>query len=117
MFEPGEYFNQPWYLVLIPILLPAVWVFSSRTLSGLGPVRKWFAIGFRSLVILGLILALAEMQFLRKSERMTVIYILDQSASIPKDQRDLMVEYVKEAVREHRDAGRGDRRGSHRRRS
>ena len=109
MFELGEQFNQPWYLVLIPILLPAVWIFSSKTLSGLGPVRKWFAIAFRSLVILGLILALAEMQFLRRSDRMTVIYILDQSASIPKDQRDLMVEYVKEAVIEHRDAGRGDR--------
>ena len=102
MFELGEQFNQPWYLVLIPILLPAVWIFSSKTLSGLGPVRKWFAIAFRSLVILGLILALAEMQFLRRSDRMTVIYILDQSASIPKDQRDLMVEYVKEAVIEHR---------------
>ncbi|MCA9217079.1 MAG: VWA domain-containing protein, partial [Planctomycetales bacterium] len=109
MFQLGEYFNQPWYLVLIPILLPAVWIFSSRTLSGLGSVRKWFAIAFRSLVILGLILALAEMQFLRKSDRMTVIYVLDQSASIPKDLRDLMVEYVKEAVSEHRDAARGDR--------
>ena len=33
---------------------------------------------FLCLVILGLILALAEMQFLRKSDRMTVIYVLDQ---------------------------------------
>ena len=105
----SDYFNRPAYLLLIPILLPALLIFSRRTLTGLGPIRKWVAIGFRMVVLVGIILALAEMQYRRKSDRMTVIYVLDQSASIPQVQRERMVEYIKTAVAEHRDEMRGDR--------
>ena len=56
-----------------------------------------------------MVLALAEMQYLRQHDRVTVIYLLDQSESVPKVQRHAMVEYVKEAVRQHRDATKGDR--------
>jgi uncharacterized membrane protein len=105
----AEWFNRPWYLVLLPLILPALWIFSLRSLSGLGRIRKWFAIGLRTAVVTCVILALAEMQHLRKSDRVTVIYLLDQSASIPRRQRDAMVDFVKEAVSEHRDAARGDR--------
>jgi uncharacterized membrane protein len=104
----NDYFDQPRYLLLL-LLLPLLWGLSYRSLSGLGHWRRWMALGLRSLVYLLVVLALAEMQFLRSSDRMTVIYLLDQSASIPQTQRDAMVQFVKDAVTEHRDDSRRDR--------
>jgi uncharacterized membrane protein len=108
MLGLSDYFDQPRYLLLL-LLLPLLWGLSYRSLSGLGRWRRLSALGLRSLVFLSVILALAEMQFLRRSDRMTVIYLLDQSASIPQVQRDAMVEYVKNSVSEYRDQDRGDR--------
>lgn len=108
MTSIAELFNRPWYLLLLGIL-PVLWFFSAKTLSGLGPIRRWVAIIFRTVVVTLIVLALAEMQYLRKNDRMTVIYLLDQSASIPPQQRDAMVQYVKDAVSTHRDKQRGDR--------
>ncbi|MCA9199485.1 MAG: VWA domain-containing protein, partial [Planctomycetales bacterium] len=101
-------FNKPVYLLLL-LLLPFLWIFSYRSLSGLGGLRRWLALSLRSLVLILIVLALAETQFLRRNDRITVIYLLDQSESIPQAQREAMIEYVKEAVAEHRDAARGDR--------
>src|SRR5690606_19108139 len=91
------------------LLLPVIWILSYRSLSGLGRWRRLAALSLRSFVLLLIVLALAEMQFLRTSDRMTVIYLLDQSASIPQPQRDAMVEYVKTSVNQYRDDDRGDR--------
>ncbi len=103
-----DYFDQPQYLLLL-LLLPVIWALSYRSLSGLGRYRRFFALLFRSVVFSALVLALAEMQFLRQSDRMTVIYLLDQSASIPQAQREAMVEFVKNAVDAQRDDNRHDR--------
>jgi hypothetical protein len=48
------------------------------------------------------VLALAEIQLLWTSERLAVIYLLDQSLSIPEEQRRAMRDYVTREVREHR---------------
>jgi uncharacterized membrane protein len=108
MWGLSDYFDQPRYLLLL-LLLPVLWAVSFRSLSGLGTWRRLVALGLRSLVFLLIVLALAETQFLRRSDRMTVIYLLDQSASIPQAQREAMVEYVKDAVSEYRDSSRRDR--------
>lgn len=107
MFNLSDLFDHPGYLLLL-LLLPVIWMLSYRSLSGLGSVRRWIAIGLRSVVFLVIVLALAEMQFLRQHDGMTVIYLLDQSESIPETQREAMVEYVKEAVSEQRDDARND---------
>jgi uncharacterized membrane protein len=107
-FEIG--FDKPWYLLLLGIL-PLLWLFSYRSLAGLGNVRRGFAIALRSIVLLLLVLALAEIQLLRTSEKVTVIYLLDQSESIPIDKREAMRDYVIREVREHRDKTRADRAG------
>ena len=82
MFGIEIAFVRPWYLVLL-VLLPALWVFSFRSLAGLGRFRRLFALAFRTLVFVLIVLALAEVQMLRTSDRLTVIYLLDQSESIP----------------------------------
>lgn len=104
----ADYFDHPAYLWLL-LLLPLLWTLGYRSLGGLGRRRQIVAIVLRSLVFTGLVLALAEAQFLRSSDRMTVIYLLDQSASIPAPQRDAMVEYVRKAVGTQRDELRRDR--------
>lgn len=104
----STYFDQPVYLWLL-LLLPLLWIFSFRSLSGLGNWRRLAALVLRSSVFLLIVLALAEAQFLKTHDRMTVIYLLDQSASIPQAQREAMVDYVKTAVSEFRDDARRDR--------
>jgi uncharacterized membrane protein/Mg-chelatase subunit ChlD len=97
-------FNQPYYLLLLA-LLPVLWWFSYRSLAGLGRWRRLIAIGLRSAVLLILVLCLAEVQLLRVSNRVTVLYLLDQSESIPKLVRDGMLDYVTTEVRKHRQTG------------
>ncbi|MHB1034428.1 MAG: VWA domain-containing protein [Pirellulales bacterium] len=101
MFDYHLSFGSPGYLALLAVV-PLLWWASYRSLSGLGRWRRPMAIGFRSVILVLLILAAAEMQLVRSSHRLTVIYLLDQSLSIPADRRKAMIEYVNEAIREHR---------------
>ncbi len=107
----GEYriaFETPWYLVLLA-LLPVLWVVSYRSLAGLGKVRRLLALTLRTMLVLLIVVSLAEVQLVRDSDRLTVIYLLDQSLSIPDQQRDRMAEYVNAAIEMHRE--RDDRAG------
>lgn len=110
MFNYGITFLSPWWLLLL-VLVPVLWWFSLRTLSGLGRTRRWAAMLLRTVVLVALICALAEIQFKRVSDRLTVIYVLDQSISVPEPQRRAMVEYVNRDIKKHRRAERQDRAG------
>ncbi len=103
-------FNSPWYLLLLA-LLPVMWWFSFDSLSGLGRWRRLMALGFRTLVLLLIVAALAEMQYQRTSDRLTVIYLLDQSLSIPEGRRSAMVSYVNASIRDQRKSEKSDRAG------
>lgn len=94
-------FESPAYLLLLA-LIPLVWWFSYRRLAVLGPIRRLIAIGVRSLVITLIVFALAGAQMVRVSERLTVLYLLDQSLSIPAEQRQAMAALVNEAIVKHR---------------
>lgn len=103
-------FAQFTYMWLV-LLLPLLWWFSYRSLAGLGRRRRIVALTLRSLVLLALICALAEVQTQRISDKVAVYYLLDQSESIPQHQRQLMLEYVHREVLKHRNADRGDLAG------
>lgn len=103
-------FDYPWLLVLL-VVVPLIWVLSFKSLEGLGSGRRFFALLFRSVVLLLIIFALAGVQWVRISNKVTVIYLLDQSDSIPRAKRDLMLDLAIKSVREHRDGSRGDRAG------
>ncbi|MCA9265392.1 MAG: VWA domain-containing protein, partial [Planctomycetales bacterium] len=105
-----EFAIDSWiYLALGVAMIAALWIWSFKSLSGLGQFRRILALVLRSLVVLALILALANLQLRRKNDRLTVMYLLDQSASIPQVQREAMVDYVVEEVRRHRDDSYRDR--------
>lgn len=103
-------FDRPLYLLLL-LLLPVLWMVSFRSLAGLGRVRRLVALGLRTLVLTAIVCALAEIQLLQTSDKVTVIYLLDQSESIPLEKRQAMLDYVVNDVQEHRNAKREDRAG------
>lgn len=100
----GKYsiaFESPWYLLLL-LLLPPIWTLSLRGLRSMGRWRQWSAIVIRSLVLLLLVATLAQPMWVQNSEKLTVIYLLDQSASIPDARRREIIKYVNEAITQHR---------------
>jgi len=110
MFDYSFAVDRPYFLFLL-FLLPVLLVMSLRSLSGLGTGRWVWALGLRTLVFTLLVCALAEMQLKQKNDRLTVLYLLDQSLSIPEEHRATMVRYVNASVRAHRRDDKEDRVG------
>ncbi len=98
------------YLLLL-LIAPAMWLWSYRSLAGLGGMRRILALTLRTLVLAAIVFALADMQFRKSSDRLTVIYLLDQSQSIPAEQREAMAKFVNATVRENRQDDKLDRAG------
>lgn len=82
--------------------LPLIWWFGRSTLTSLGRVRGTIAFLIRGVVWMLLVAACAEMQWVRTDDRLTVIYLLDRSLSVPEGQRRAMIEYVNRAIAEQR---------------
>src|SRR5262245_38914702 len=104
MFGLRIAFDHPWFLLLL-LLVPVLWIFSFRSLSGLGPFRRIFALLFRTFVYTLMVFALAGVQLQKISDKVTVLYLLDQSESIPKLTREAMIQYVMKDVAAHRRTG------------
>jgi Mg-chelatase subunit ChlD len=75
---------QPWWLLLL-LLVPLIFWFSYRSLAGLGPVRRWVALGLRCLLITLLALALAELRIKHQNDTVTVLFLVDRSLSVPQE--------------------------------
>jgi Mg-chelatase subunit ChlD len=101
-------FESPAYLLLLVLVL-WIWWFSFHRLRSFGIIRRLTAIALRTSVVVLLILALAEVQMVRISDRMTVLYLVDESLSVPEDRRLAEARYVNAAIRRHRHGG--DRAG------
>lgn len=97
MFNHSLAFDRPGYLALLA-LIPILWWLGYRSLAGLGRWRRLLALTLRSLVLLGIVMALADVQYRRKNDQLTVVYLLDQSLSIPADVRQAMLNYVEESI-------------------
>jgi uncharacterized membrane protein/Mg-chelatase subunit ChlD len=110
MFSLRLGFDHPNYLWLL-LALPLLWWIGYRSLGVLGRFRRWFALLFRSVVWTAIVFALAGVQLVWVSDRMTVMYLLDQSESIPQAKRQVMLDYVIRNVRRHRVQERNDRAG------
>jgi Mg-chelatase subunit ChlD len=102
--------EHPWFLLLL-LLVPLLWWFGRRSLSGLGWARRWFALGMRSALVVLLTLALADAQLVRTTDRTAVIYLVDRSLSIPAGKTRTMLDYVNASIGAHRDPGREDLAG------
>src|SRR5207253_10264794 len=68
-------------ILLLLLLIPVIVWLSYRSLAGLGPIRRWVAIGLRCLLILLLTLALAELRLRKPNDTTTVFFLVDRSRS------------------------------------
>jgi Mg-chelatase subunit ChlD len=95
---------QPWWLVLLG-LIPVIVLLSFQSLAGLGPVRRWVAIGLRCALVLFLTLALAEASSTTVPDTTTVIFAVDRSLSVPDELQARLEKFLNWAV-EERGSGR-----------
>lgn len=91
------HFETPQYLILF-LLLPLIVVFSFRSLSGLGPIRRWLAIALRCAVITCMILALAGAERVLRSDESSIIFVVDRSSSVPRVKQQEAFDFVKKAA-------------------
>jgi uncharacterized membrane protein len=93
----GIYFLEPLALLLLG-LLPLFW-WASRRLRSVPSRRRWTARVLRSVIVALFVLALAQPQLARRSKELTVFYVLDESDSIPSDQRKLAYSSIQETAK------------------
>lgn len=92
------YFTNLWILLLLIVLIPLV-VLTTRSLIGLGKFRKTLIIIFRSLLFLTLVCALAGLKVARKSDELTVFFLLDVSKSIPQQKIQESIDWINEVAK------------------
>ena len=100
-FEHQEFL---WLLAILPLL----WWIAFRRFAALGRFRGWVAIVTRSLVVAAVIAALAGVQLVWVSDRVAVMFVLDQSDSIAREAREPMVDFAIRSGGRHRNRGRED---------
>jgi len=94
--------GRPWWLILLPLIVPPLILVSYRSLAGLGTFRRALALLLRTGVITLIVLALAEVQTVRKSDRLTTMFLVDGSQSVPRELQGPSLEYVSAASRKRR---------------
>jgi uncharacterized membrane protein/Mg-chelatase subunit ChlD len=87
-------FVFPWVLCLLVLVPWSIWV--GARMRSLNPVRKWLAIGLRSVILACLIGALAGAELVRINDKLAVFFLVDQSNSIPGESRYAAVKAVQE---------------------
>ena len=76
-----EYFSGWWALAIFVGLAAPIVLLGVRSLTGLGPIRKWVALGMRLLVLLVLVLILGGVRWQRQHKDVEVLFIRDLSDS------------------------------------
>ncbi len=94
--------GSPWWLIALPMVIPPLILVSFRSLSGLGMVRRALAILLRTAVVTLIVLALAEVQTVRRNDKLTTLFLVDASQSIPRDWQGPALQYVTEASKKRR---------------
>ncbi|HEY1065584.1 MAG TPA: VWA domain-containing protein, partial [Pirellulales bacterium] len=94
-------FREPLWLAVGLGLVALLWSAASpRSALSAGRQRVVFAI--RSLVVLLAAAALAEIEWIRTTDRTAVIFLLDQSRSVPSELRAAQTTFVNEAMSKRR---------------
>jgi Ca-activated chloride channel family protein len=86
-------------LLLLPVLLLYFWWLHRRTVTDMSPGRKRTALALRCLLATLLVLALAGMQKVKKSDSLAVVFLVDASKSVREDQHAGIQKYIADAAR------------------
>lgn len=91
-------FDNPRLLWILPVLAVLSVLIARRSLSGLGSITRWVALGARLLVLALLVGALAEPSWRRESKAVSVTVLADVSDSIPAAMQKAAEQYLQNAV-------------------
>lgn len=91
-------FDRPWLLLLLPLALAAFWWVGRRSYAGLNPGTVQLALAARGLLATLLVLAMAGIHLVQRSDKLTTIFLLDVSKSVSSDEQAKGREYIKNAV-------------------
>jgi uncharacterized membrane protein len=101
----GLHFLSPWWLAALALVPLAAWL-ARRSLAGLGAARRWTALVLRLLLVTAAVLALAEAGWKQVSREVSVVYLLDRSASIDPDEGRRALQYVRDTSERRESGGR-----------
>ncbi|MCP4455737.1 MAG: hypothetical protein GY809_30120, partial [Planctomycetes bacterium] len=103
--DPGSWsltqfaLGQPLWLLGLVLIVPIVWL-GQRRLQALSPMRRWTAMVLRCVGVILLILMLARLMRVERSEDMTLITVIDRSQSIPEPLRTSSLDYLETAFKQ-----------------
>jgi len=89
--------GRPWWLLALVLIVPILWL-GQRNLLALSPLRRWTAMGLRCVGILLLVLLLAQLVRLERSEELTLVSVIDRSQSIPERLKVYSLDYLETAL-------------------
>jgi uncharacterized membrane protein len=95
-------FDRPWCLWAALGVVALLWWMSRRSLAGLGPIRGKLALMTRALVAIVLVLVMSGMHRILKNDDLNVLFVLDQSRSVPAAIRSEAQEFIKSATQKMR---------------
>jgi uncharacterized membrane protein/Mg-chelatase subunit ChlD len=98
-------FGEPRWLWLLLLLAPIVYWWKTSRVPG-SPARRWVSLILRSVLVVGLVLALAGTRLVWTSKGICVVFVLDQSQSVPGPAREVVRERISNEVQK---MGRDDR--------
>ncbi len=91
--------SHPWYLLLLPLFAAGAWHIANRSLADLSTARFRWSLSVRLTLVTLLILALAGLQFSLPAKRLAILFVLDQSDSIPAPRRQDALDYINRAAK------------------
>jgi uncharacterized membrane protein len=92
-------FDQPHWLILLPILLALVIWIGRKSLSGLAGFSKIAALVVRVIVVILLVCTMADPQWRRESKDVAVTAILDSSLSVPTQLQGRVADFFEAAAK------------------
>lgn len=110
LFDYSIDFDSPRWLALLA-LLPILWLMGRNSLRALGRWRRALALLARAALVVAIVFALADLQIVRKTDRLAVIYLLDRSLSVSPSEGARAIEFINSSREANRDTGRGDLAG------
>ena len=87
-----------WLLILAPLAIAGVLIGQRRSLATMSPRQRTVCIATRILLLLCLILALSGIRLLLPSKRLSVLFLVDRSASISPAAQSQAQEFYRDSV-------------------
>jgi len=94
-----------WFLAALPALLVWVWWLGARSYAQLAPWARRASLALRVSIVVCLVAALARPLLLHQSQQQHVIFLLDVSRSIGKDNLDGGIEAIDRLAKQAADLG------------